>query len=182
MKGVLNIEFLDYSFYLFAGIIVTVGCYYDIRTETIPNWCPVPVFLLGILKHFIHDGGIGILYALMGGICFLAFYLAIISRFLEKLGMGDCKLLFAIGTFAGVNNLGVLLPVQLFITGIALLGYIAIEEKLFNPVAYVKHLIFQFKMEKYEGGKKLVFGPFIGIPFIIYLITVPILIEVVHIV
>lgn len=161
-------------------MIVAAGCYYDVRTETITNWFTVPVFLLGVLKHFIHDGFGGILSAILGGVFFLALYMYVIYRFCKKLGMGDLKLLFAIGSFAGLNNLGILIPVQFFFTGLALLVYIAFKDKLFNPVAYFKHLRSQHFIEKFQPGQRMVFSPFIGIPFIIYLVTIPILIEVVQ--
>ncbi|SFR12593.1 prepilin peptidase [Desulfoscipio geothermicus] len=164
--------YLDYGFYLAVAVLIALGCYYDVRTKIMPLWCTVTIFTLGVIYNTIKGGVVGLGAALMGGIFFLLIYLLLIYRFSVKMGGGDLKLIIAVGTFAGINNMAVLIPLYFFCSSIMELVHFAILKKAYNPITYAREFWTRYKLEKYKMAEPVekIYGPFIGVPFIIYLI------------
>lgn len=162
----------NYFFCLAVTILVILGCYHDIKTKIIPLWCTVSIFLLGIISHILNEGLIGFGFAILGGICLLFIYLILMNRFAIKLGGGDIKLIIAIGTFVGINQLAILVPIQFFVSGIMELINFAILKKAYTPKKYVKEFWNRLTLERYKIAEPIthIYGPFIGLPFITYLI------------
>ncbi len=176
-----QISILNYTFYILAVVLVIWGCYSDIRTKTIPIWCTFPLFLLGIIKNVLNEGWMGIVYSLLGAIGLVALFGLLLVFHTNGVGGGDLKLIMAIGAFGGIHNLSVLLVVEFFFSGIMMLIYLAIKEKAYNPLTFAKTLWTEWKLEKMKAAEttQLVLGPFIGVPFILYLVINSILIGVV---
>jgi prepilin peptidase CpaA len=80
------------AFTLAAAII-------DYRSKKIPNWLTVPSALAALLFHLVTGGGTGFLWALAGFA--VGFALLILPWILGGGGMGDVKLLAALGTWLG---------------------------------------------------------------------------------
>lgn len=80
------------SFTLAAAVI-------DFRTKKIPNWLTVPSAIAALLFHLVSGGGTGLLWALAGFA--VGFALLILPWILGGGGMGDVKLLAALGTWLG---------------------------------------------------------------------------------
>ena len=80
------------SFTLAAAVI-------DYRTKKIPNWLTVPSAIAAVLFHLVSGGGTGLLWAL-GGFA-VGFALLILPWILGGGGIGDVKLLAALGTWLG---------------------------------------------------------------------------------
>ena len=80
------------SFTLAAAVI-------DYRTKKIPNWLTVPSAIAALLFHLVSGGGTGLLWALSGFA--VGFALLILPWILGGGGMGDVKLLAALGTWLG---------------------------------------------------------------------------------
>ncbi len=80
------------SFTLAAAVI-------DYRTKKIPNWLTVPSAIAALLFHLVSGGGTGLLWALAGFA--VGFALLILPWILGGGGMGDVKLLAALGTWLG---------------------------------------------------------------------------------
>ena len=71
----------------------------DFRTKKIPNWLTVPSAIAALLFHLVTGGGTGLLLALAGFA--VGFALLILPWILGGGGMGDVKLLAALGTWLG---------------------------------------------------------------------------------
>jgi prepilin peptidase CpaA len=88
-----------------ALIVVTIGLVIDLRTSKIPNWLTFPSAAAGILINSISLGVNGALGAALGWSVGVAIMLvaafAPIGSAKQKLGMGDVKLMGAMGAFLG---------------------------------------------------------------------------------
>jgi prepilin peptidase CpaA len=71
----------------------------DFRTKKIPNWLTVPSAIAALIFHLVSGGGTGLLLALAGFA--VGFALLILPWILGGGGMGDVKLLAALGTWLG---------------------------------------------------------------------------------
>jgi prepilin peptidase CpaA len=86
----------------FAALIATaalLAAALDYRTRKIPNWLTVPTALLGLAWHAFAPQGAGILTALVGFA--VGFSLLLLPWLLGGGGMGDVKLLTALGAWFG---------------------------------------------------------------------------------
>jgi prepilin peptidase CpaA len=82
-----------------VSIFVITAAVLDYRTKKIPNWITVPAAIAGLLFHAVMPESRGILWALAGfGVGFL---LLIVPWLLGGGGMGDVKLLAALGAWLG---------------------------------------------------------------------------------
>jgi prepilin peptidase CpaA len=88
---------LDYV--AFVAIFMALCAVIDFRTRKIPNWLTVPAVLAGLAYHGISHGGTGALYALAGFA--LGFCLLLLPWLLGGGGMGDVKMLAALGAWLG---------------------------------------------------------------------------------
>jgi prepilin peptidase CpaA len=87
---------------LFAGLVglFTLLCaVLDYRTMKIPNWLTVSAAVIGLAYHTIAPQGIGPLWALAGFA--VGFSLLILPWLLGGGGMGDVKMLAALGIWLG---------------------------------------------------------------------------------
>ena len=82
-----------------VSIFVITAAVLDYRTKKIPNWITVPAALTGLAFHAVMPESRGILWALAGfGV---GFSLLIVPWLLGGGGMGDVKLLAALGAWLG---------------------------------------------------------------------------------
>ena len=91
-----------------VGIFVAACAVTDYRTKKIPNWLTVPAAVLGLAYHLLAPQGIG-LWALAGFA--IGFGLLLLPWLLGGGGMGDVKMLAALGTWLG--PLGILIAFAL---------------------------------------------------------------------
>ena len=90
------------SLHLLAALVslfVITAAILDFRTKKIPNWITVPAAITGLAYHAIAPGGSGILLALAGFA--VGFALLLLPWLLGGGGMGDVKLLAALGVWLG---------------------------------------------------------------------------------
>ncbi len=82
-----------------VSIFVITAAVFDFRTKKIPNWITVPAALAGLLFHALSPGSAGLLWALAGFA--VGFSLLLLPWLLGGGGMGDVKLLAALGVWLG---------------------------------------------------------------------------------
>jgi prepilin peptidase CpaA len=82
-----------------VSIFVITAAVFDYRVKTIPNWITVPAAIAGLLFHAAVPEARGILWALAGFA--VGFSLLILPWLLGGGGMGDVKLLAALGAWLG---------------------------------------------------------------------------------
>ena len=102
----------------FVSIFVITAAVLDYRTKKIPNWITVPALLAALVFHAVMPDSRGILWAL-GGFA-VGFSLLIVPWLLGGGGMGDVKLLAALGAW-----LGPLMILVVFGAGAVLAAFVA---------------------------------------------------------
>jgi len=111
---------VGYDYVAVVGAFVTAAAVTDYRTRKIPNWLTVPMAVVGLAYHSFAPGGFGPLLALAGfGVGFI---LLLLPWLLGGGGMGDVKLLAALGTWLG--------PVYIlaaFALGVGFAGMLAVS-------------------------------------------------------
>ena len=86
-------------FVIAVGLFTAVAAVVDLRIHRIPNYLTVPAAVLGIAYHGFAPAGLGMLAGLAGfgvGFCLL-----LLPGLLGGGGMGDVKLLAALGAWLG---------------------------------------------------------------------------------
>jgi prepilin peptidase CpaA len=91
---------------MFTGgslLCASIGSVHDVRERRIPNFVTGPAILAGLMLHTISGGWSGLgdstLAGFIAGGIFLIFFLA------GGMGAGDVKLMAAVGCFAGLSSL-----------------------------------------------------------------------------
>ena len=84
-------------------IVLTIAIFTDIRSRRIPNWLVLPFMVAGLIVPACFDGWHGLLHSVEGfGLGALVF--GVISV-VGSMGMGDVKLVAAIGAWIGPHQL-----------------------------------------------------------------------------
>jgi len=88
-----------FEFAALVGCYVTLAAVIDWRTHKIPNWLTVTAAVLGLAFHSVMPGGMGPIGALLGFV--IGFCLLLLPWMLGGGGMGDVKMLAALGAWLG---------------------------------------------------------------------------------
>lgn len=97
---------LPFVFIVVVALFTAIAAVVDVRQHRIPNYLTVPVALLGFLFHAVTQGSAGLLIA--GAGFAVGFGLLLVPWLIGGGGMGDVKLLAALGAWLG--------PMMLLIT------------------------------------------------------------------
>jgi prepilin peptidase CpaA len=90
---------VGFDFVALVALYVTIAAVLDYRTRKIPNWLTVSAALLGLAYNSFALGGLGPLTAIAGFV--VGFGLLLLPWLLGGGGMGDVKLLAALGAWLG---------------------------------------------------------------------------------
>jgi prepilin peptidase CpaA len=90
---------ITYDFAILVAIFTLLCAVLDYRTRKIPNWLTVSAAVIGLGYHSFAPQGIGPLWALAGFA--VGFSLLIVPWLLGGGGMGDVKMLAALGVWLG---------------------------------------------------------------------------------
>ncbi len=90
---------VGYDYVALVAGFITAAAVTDYQTRKIPNWLTVPAAVLGLIYHSFAPGGFGPLMAIAGFV--IGFGLLIFPWLLGGGGMGDVKMLAALGAWLG---------------------------------------------------------------------------------
>ena len=90
---------VGYDYVALVAGFITAAAVTDYRTRKIPNWLTVPAAVVGLLYHSFMPGGFGPLWCLAGFA--VGFCLLLLPWLLGGGGMGDVKMLAALGAWLG---------------------------------------------------------------------------------
>ena len=90
---------MSYDQAALVALFTAIAAFVDIRYKRIPNFVTVPAAVLGLLYHCFAPNGMGPLMAVAGFA--VGFALLLLPWLLGGGGMGDVKLLAALGTWLG---------------------------------------------------------------------------------
>ncbi len=91
--------FSGYDLAALVAVYTLIAAVVDYRSKKIPNWLTVPTAVLGLLFNSFAPHGIGPLWALAGFA--VGFVLLLLPWILGGGGMGDVKMLAALGAWLG---------------------------------------------------------------------------------
>ena len=105
-------------------IVLTVAIVTDLHSRRIPNWLVLPFLPLGVIVSCYLHGWQGLLHSLEGVALGAAIYgfLAVMGG----MGMGDVKLVAAIGAWIGPSQLFFALFATALVGGVMALGWAAV--------------------------------------------------------
>jgi prepilin peptidase CpaA len=90
---------VGFDFAVLVGTFTAIAAVLDYRTKKIPNWLTVSAAVLGLAYNTFAPGGMGPLAAIVGFA--IGFVLLLLPWLLGGGGMGDVKLLAALGAWMG---------------------------------------------------------------------------------
>lgn len=95
----------SYDFAALVAVFMGLCAWVDYRTQRIPNWLTMPAAVLGLTYGSLAPGGVGFVWSLAGFAVGMS--LLIVPWLLGGGGMGDVKMLAALGAWMG--PLGILM-------------------------------------------------------------------------
>jgi len=111
---------IDLWFAAFVGLFTLLCAVLDYRTMKIPNWLTVSAAVIGLGYHCLAPHGIGPLWALAGFA--VGFSLLLLPWLLGGGGMGDVKMLAALGTWLGPLLVLVAFGLGAFLASVGAIG------------------------------------------------------------
>ena len=114
---------LSFDFAALVGVFTGLAAAIDIRQHRIPNYLTVTAAVLGLLYNTFMPSGLGILSSL-GGFA-IGFLLLIIPWIVGGGGMGDVKLLAALGAWLGPKMLLIAFSISAVLAAILAMGIIS---------------------------------------------------------
>ncbi len=90
---------VGYDFAALVALFTAIAAVLDYRTRKIPNWLTVSAAVVGLAYNTLAPGGLGPVAALVGFA--VGFSLLLVPWLLGGGGMGDVKLLAALGSWLG---------------------------------------------------------------------------------
>lgn len=136
----------------------------DLRSRRIPNWITAPALVLGIALQSWASGWTGAKSALLGAA--LGFGLLLPFALIRGIGMGDLKLVTALGAFLGPQALISVLIVTIFLNGLIAMIMIARQHRVRQTLHNLAHMLGAFFSLHLPGSELTIDNPqLVKVPF-----------------
>jgi prepilin peptidase CpaA len=118
---------IAYSIFFFLLVVCTIN---DIKFKIIPNRVVLAIILLGLALNFLSHEAMGSGNSLLG---FAAGFLIMLPFYMVAgMGAGDVKLMAAIGSVVGLDNVLVVIVSSLILMGFISLVFLIVKGDLFK--------------------------------------------------
>ena len=155
---------LKYGIWILAVILALTAGWTDWQSRRIPNWITVPGLLLGIALNTLVWGWPGAKSALLGA--GLGFILLLPFALVRGLGMGDLKLVVALGAVLGPQRLIVVLFATIFLNAIIALIMIVQKRRVGQTLRNLARMLAAFFSLHLPGPDLTIDNPeLIKVPF-----------------
>jgi prepilin peptidase CpaA len=152
------------ALWIAAGLVAIAAGWTDLRSRRIPNWITLPGLLLGISLNSMMLGWPGARTALLGAA--LGFGLLLPFALIRGIGMGDLKLVTALGAFLGPHALISVLIVTIFLNGLIALMMIARQHRIRQTLQNLAHMLGAFFSLHLPGSQLTIDNPeLVKVPF-----------------
>jgi prepilin peptidase CpaA len=125
--------------WMLAVLLAAVAGWTDWRSRRIPNWLTVPGLVIGIAANSIAGGWSGAKDSLLGAA--LGFALLLPFALIKSLGMGDLKLVTALGAFLGPQRLLLVLFVTILVNGLMALFLVIWKKRVRQTLRNLSHML-----------------------------------------
>jgi prepilin peptidase CpaA len=147
-----------------AVLVVAAAGWTDLRSRRIPNWITIPGLVLGIGLNSAASGWPGTKSALLGAV--LGFGLLLPFALIRGIGMGDLKLVTALGAFLGPHALISVLIGTIFLNGLIALIMIARQHRIRQTLQNLGHMLGSFFSLHLPGSELTIDNPeLVKVPF-----------------
>jgi prepilin peptidase CpaA len=155
---------LNHGVWIVAVAVALAAGWTDLRSRRIPNWITVPALILGIALKSLASGWPGTRAALFGAA--LGFALLLPFALVRGIGMGDLKLVTAMGAFLGPHALITVLIFTIFLNGLIALGMIARQHRILQTLRNLGHMLGAFFSLHLPGSELTIDNPeLVKVPF-----------------
>jgi len=113
---------------LILAVTVLIAAGTDIRKREIPNWLTLGAILAGLIAHPVLNGWAGFRFSATGLLVAALIFLPLFA--VRFLGGGDVKLMGAIGTLGGYQNLLVIFLLDALLAGVAAVVLIVVRRRV----------------------------------------------------
>jgi len=147
-----------------AIVVASIAGWTDLRSRRIPNWITIPGLVLGIGLNSAVSGWPGARSALLGAA--LGFGLLLPFALIRGIGMGDLKLVTAMGAFLGPHTLISVLIATVLLNGLIALIMIARQHRVRQTFQNLAHMLGAFFSLHLPGSQLTIDNPeLVKVPF-----------------
>jgi len=155
---------LKHGVWILAVLLALTAGWTDWRFRRIPNWITVPALLLGIGLNTFVGGWPGARSSLLGA--GLGFVLLLPFALARGLGMGDLKLVVALGAILGPQHLIVVLFATILLNAIIAVAMMVQKKRVRQTLRNLGHMLAAFLSLHLPGPDLTIDNPeLVKVPF-----------------
>lgn len=161
--------------WILPALLAFLAGYTDWRSRRIPNWLTVPGLLLGLIMNSLSSGWVGAKSSMLGAGLGLLLLLPFVL--LRALGAGDWKLIGALGSFLGPQNLITVLFATILVAGLMALILVIWKKRFRQTLRNLGRMLASFFSLHLPGAElsldnpeslKVPFGVAVAIAVLLY--------------
>jgi prepilin peptidase CpaA len=139
-------HYVDASIQLILFALLIISAYTDITAGKVYNWCTFPALSLGLILNYLYGGLPGLWSSFLGMAC--ATGLFAVFCYYRVMGVGDLKLLAAVGALKGLQFILLAIFYTSLVGAILAILYLVWRGRLFEGVARSLQMGMTFKRKE----------------------------------